>query len=177
MAKESWWNRMASWVKRRSEASSDGPHPRPLPNGQAEKQPPVAGHRLELKKLAYVKSRILRVASEGLEYTDENGIKVFIDFSICHDNFLKEVQGEGWINLKRPGAAERKYVGFRDSSAKPPNITLMTATPTRFEFPTPKPPEMVPGAKLFRRDLEDFREFQEFQRQLLGAGVEAIDMS
>lgn len=117
----------------------------------------------------YDGARIQRLTREGLEYVDDDGATRFIDFSICHTNFMKEVP--------LSGTEGPRCVGFRDFAAKPPSISSLTDPPTRFEFPQPGSRRPVSGRKFVVHDPEDYREFHEFQGKLLEVGVTTGDLA
>jgi hypothetical protein len=127
-----------------------------------------------MKVVKYHRSKILRVTKDGLEYVDDQGNEGVVDFRVCRENVAKEVRSSGWVRVR---GSEDVYVGFRDSGAKPPHITLATNPPTRFEFPMPRDPVRIPGGQFLRHDPEDFRDFHEFQTRLMEAGVKTLDMA
>jgi len=114
------------------------------------------------------------VTREGLEYLDDQGITCIIDFRTCHENVQREVHSPGWVQVAE---SEDIYVGFRDCTGTPPHITFASDPPTRFQFPLPKPAVKIPGQPFLRPDLEDYRDYFEFQMQLRAAGVTTLDMA
>jgi hypothetical protein len=114
-------------------------------------------------------AKIQRLSTAALAYLDDGGNARSVNFSTCRMNFVRD--------MRAAGNADDKYVGFRDSSATPPYITLLTDPPTRFEFPSPGPATRVPGAKFLIRNPQDFRAFHEFEQQLREVGAATIDLS
>ena len=129
---------------------------------------------MHAKKIAYAKAKILRVDTGGLQYVDDEGTTCTIDFHVCHENVLKELRSPGWVQVKK---SETIYVGFRDSTANPPQFTFPTDPETCFRYPLPKPAVAAPGEKFLRGNPEDLRDFFEFEVRLAQAGVRTLDMS
>ncbi len=110
-----------------------------------------------MKTVTFDRSKLLSVSKDGLEYVDDQGCRCAIDFHTCRENFRKQMHPP-----ERLWARDPTYVAVRDSSAKPPHITLSTNPPTRFVFPVPDPNH----------------EFEEFQFRLFReAGVRTFDMT
>jgi hypothetical protein len=110
---------------------------------------------MAMKHVAYHKATILSVTRDGLEYLDDQGVACTIDFHTCHENVQREVSRPGWMQV---GQSPDIYVGFRDFSTKPLQITLAGDPETRFQF-------------------ADYRAFHDFQKRLIEAGVTTIDMA
>jgi len=84
--------------------------------------------------------QITNISSKGITYTDEDNNSQFIDFEVCSQNFVKNMENRLGANKftdqDREFWQKAKYVGLRVTFRQPPAIEFYTTPRIYFEFPT-----------------------------------------
>ena len=119
-----------------------------------------------MKKVKYRNTSVVRVDMETLTYLDDDGQECVIVFGECCANMRKF--------LGATVSDSEKCVGFRNSSASPAYVEILTEPPTRFEFPKPMASSVSRGSKFVPR--MPALGYGEFLKLLADAGTETIDM-
>jgi hypothetical protein len=82
---------------------------------------------------------ITNITSEGIYYIDEEGNAQFIDFAICHQNYVMSIQksmGSRFTEKDKEFYKTWKSVGVRHPFGTPPTIWFYSDPPVKFEFHT-----------------------------------------